>query len=225
MKASNTNTLLVNEIFYSIQGESLTAGEPTTFVRLTGCPLRCSYCDTSYAFKDGKELSFENIITKISSYNTSLVTVTGGEPLAQENCYTFLNLLSPRFSVSLETSNAYPIKDVNKNVTIILDVKTPKSNESDSNIELNYKYLKNNDQIKFVICDKTDYDWSVDYIRKHKLSEKCKILFSPSYDEMSPTELADLILSDGLQVRLQIQLHKCQGLNGVNFFCFNISCC
>ena len=208
MKASNTNTLLVNEIFYSIQGESLTAGEPTTFVRLTGCPLRCSYCDTSYAFKDGKELSFENIITKISSYNTSLVTVTGGEPLAQENCYTFLNLLSPRFSVSLETSNAYPIKDVNKNVTIILDVKTPKSNESDSNIELNYKYLKNNDQIKFVICDKTDYDWSVDYIRKHKLSEKCKILFSPSYDEMSPTELADLILSDGLQVRLQIQLHK-----------------
>ncbi len=208
MKASNTNTLLVNEIFYSIQGESLTAGEPTTFVRLTGCPLRCSYCDTSYAFKDGKELSFENIITKISSYNTSLVTVTGGEPLAQENCYTFLNLLSPRFSVSLETSNAYPIKDVNKNITIILDVKTPKSNESDSNIELNYKYLKNNDQIKFVICDKTDYDWSVDYIRKHKLSEKCKILFSPSYDEMSPTELADLILSDGLQVRLQIQLHK-----------------
>ena len=208
MKASNTNTLLVNEIFYSIQGESLTAGEPTTFIRLTGCPLRCSYCDTSYAFKDGKELSFENIITKISSYNTSLVTVTGGEPLAQENCYTFLNLLSPRFSVSLETSNAYPIKDVNKNTTIILDVKTPKSNESDSNIELNYNYLKNNDQIKFVICDKTDYDWSVDYIRKHKLSEKCKILFSPSYDEMSPTELADLILSDGLQVRLQIQLHK-----------------
>ena len=208
MKASNTNTLLVNEIFYSIQGESLTAGEPTTFIRLTGCPLRCSYCDTSYAFKDGKELSFENIITKISSYNTSLVTVTGGEPLAQENCYTFLNLLSPRFSVSLETSNAYPIKDVNKNTTIILDVKTPKSNESDSNIELNYNYLKNNDQIKFVICDKTDFDWSVDYIRKHKLSEKCKILFSPSYDEMSPTELADLILSDGLQVRLQIQLHK-----------------
>ncbi len=208
MKASNTNTLLVNEIFYSIQGESLTAGEPTTFVRLTGCPLRCSYCDTSYAFKDGKELSFESIITKISGYNTSLVTITGGEPLAQENCYTFLNLLSPRFSVSLETSNAYPIKDVNKNTTIILDVKTPKSNESDSNIELNYKYLKNNDQIKFVICDKTDYDWSVDYIRKHKLSEKCKILFSPSYDEMSPTELADLILSDGLQVRLQIQLHK-----------------
>ena len=208
MKASNTNTLLVNEIFYSIQGESLTAGEPTTFIRLTGCPLRCSYCDTSYAFKDGKELSFENIITKISSYNTSLVTVTGGEPLAQENCYTFLNLLSPRFSVSLETSNAYPIKNVNKNTTIILDVKTPKSNESDSNIELNYNYLKNNDQIKFVICDKTDYDWSVDYIRKHKLSEKCKILFSPSYDEMSPTELADLILSDGLQVRLQIQLHK-----------------
>ena len=208
MKASNTNTLLVNEIFYSIQGESLTAGEPTTFIRLTGCPLRCSYCDTSYAFKDGKELSFENIITKISSYNTSLVTVTGGEPLAQKNCYTFLNLLSPRFSVSLETSNAYPIKDVNKNTTIILDVKTPKSNESDSNIELNYNYLKNNDQIKFVICDKTDFDWSVDYIRKHKLSEKCKILFSPSYDEMSPTELADLILSDGLQVRLQIQLHK-----------------
>ena len=205
---SSNNTLLINEIFYSIQGESLTAGEPTTFIRLAGCPLRCSYCDTSYAFKDGDELSFESIISKISSYNTSLITVTGGEPLAQKNCYIFLDLLSSEFSVSLETSNAYPIKDVNKNITIILDVKTPKSNESDSNIEVNYNYLKNNDQIKFVICDKTDYDWSVDYIKKHKLSEKCKILFSPSYDEMSPTELAELILSDGLQVRLQIQLHK-----------------
>lgn len=205
---SSTNTLLINEIFYSIQGESLTAGEPTTFIRLAGCPLRCSYCDTSYAFKDGDELSFESIMSKISSYNTSLITVTGGEPLAQKNCYIFLDLLSSKFSVSLETSNAYPIKDVNKNITIILDVKTPKSNESDSNIEVNYNYLKNNDQIKFVICDKTDYDWSVDYIKKHKLSEKCKILFSPSYDEMSPTELAELILSDGLQVRLQIQLHK-----------------
>ena len=205
---SSNNTLLINEIFYSIQGESLTAGEPTTFIRLAGCPLRCSYCDTSYAFKDGDELSFESIISKISSYNTSLITVTGGEPLAQKNCYIFLDLLSSKFSVSLETSNAYPIKDVNKNITIILDVKTPKSNESDSNIEVNYNYLKNNDQIKFVICDKTDYDWSVDYIKKHKLSERCKILFSPSYDEMSPTELAELILSDGLQVRLQIQLHK-----------------
>ena len=205
---SSKNTLLINEIFYSIQGESLTAGEPTTFIRLAGCPLRCSYCDTSYAFKDGDELSFESIMSKISSYNTSLITVTGGEPLAQKNCYIFLDLLSSKFSVSLETSNAYPIKDVNKNITIILDVKTPKSNESDSNIEVNYNYLKNNDQIKFVICDKTDYDWSVDYIKKHKLSEKCKILFSPSYDEMSPTELAELILSDGLQVRLQIQLHK-----------------
>ncbi len=205
---SSRNTLLINEIFYSIQGESLTAGEPTTFIRLAGCPLRCSYCDTSYAFKDGDELSFESIMSKISSYNTSLITVTGGEPLAQKNCYIFLDLLSSKFSVSLETSNAYPIKDVNKNITIILDVKTPKSNESDSNIEVNYNYLKNNDQIKFVICDKTDYDWSVDYIKKHKLSEKCKILFSPSYDEMSPTELAELILSDGLQVRLQIQLHK-----------------
>jgi len=110
--------------------------------------------------------------------------------------------------VSLETSNAYPIKDVNKNISIVLDVKTPRSNESYSNLELNYNYLKNKDQIKFVICDKTDYEWSVDYIQKHKLDEKCKILFSPSYDEMSPTELADLILSDGLNVRLQIQLHK-----------------
>ena len=208
MKVSNINTLLINEIFYSIQGESLTAGEPTTFIRLAGCPLRCSYCDTSYAFKDGKELTFESIISEVTKYRTSFVTVTGGEPLAQKNCYAFLDILAPKFSVSLETSNAYPIRDVNKNITIILDVKTPRSNESDSNIETNYIYLKNNDQIKFVICDKDDYDWSVDYIEKHKLSEKCKILFSPSYDEMSPTELANLILSDGLQVRLQIQLHK-----------------
>ncbi len=208
LKVSKTNTLLINEIFYSIQGESLTAGEPTIFIRLAGCPLRCSYCDTSYAFKDGKVISFENIISKISDYNTSFVTVTGGEPLAQKNCYTFLDLLQNKFCVSLETSNAFPIQDINKNVTIILDVKTPRSNESESNIEANYNHLKNNDQIKFVICDKTDYDWSVDYVKKHRLSEKCKILFSPSYDEMSPTELADLILSDGLQVRLQIQLHK-----------------
>ncbi len=205
---SNKNSLLINEIFYSIQGESLTVGEPTAFVRLAGCPLRCSYCDTSYAFKDGKEFTFESIISKITDYNTSFITVTGGEPLAQKNCYTFLDLISPKFSVSLETSNAYPIKDVNKNTTIVLDVKTPRSNESDSNLEINYNYIKKNDQIKFVICDKADYDWSVDYIKKYRLSEKCKILFSPSYDEMSPTELADLILSDELKVRLQIQLHK-----------------
>ena len=205
---SNTNSLLISEIFYSIQGESLTVGEPTTFIRLAGCPLRCSYCDTSYAFKDGEEFTFESIISKITDYNTSFITVTGGEPLAQKNCYTFLDLISPTFSVSLETSNAYPIKDVNQNTTIVLDVKTPRSNESDSNLEINYNYIKKNDQIKFVICDKADYDWSVDYIKKHRLSEKCKILFSPSYDDMSPTELADLILSDQLKVRLQIQLHK-----------------
>jgi len=205
---SDTNTLLINEIFYSIQGESLTTGEPTIFIRLAGCPLRCSYCDTSYAFKDGEELSFDSIMSKISKYNTSYVTVTGGEPLSQKNCYTFLDLVSSKFLVSLETSNAYPIKDVNKNISIVLDVKTPRSNESNNNLELNYNYLKNKDQIKFVICDKTDYEWSVDYIQKYKLDEKCKILFSPSYDEMSPTELANLILSDGLNVRLQIQLHK-----------------
>ena len=205
---SENDTLFINEIFLSIQGESLSTGEPTTFVRLSGCPLRCSYCDTGYAFKDGKTLSYAEILKKIRENKTKYVTVTGGEPLAQKNCFKFLDTIAPNYEVSLETSNAYSIKSIHKDVIIVLDIKTPKSNESDSNIEDNYNHLKNNDQIKFVICDQEDYEWSVEYMYKHKLNDKCKVLFSPSYEEMDPKYLAEMILKDNIPVRLQIQLHK-----------------
>ena len=205
---SKDRTLMINEIFYSIQGESLSVGEPTTFIRLSGCPLRCSYCDTNYAFKDGKEYDFDKILKVVRDYNSRFVTVTGGEPLAQTNCISFLDLIANQYNVSLETSNAYSIREVNTNVTIVLDVKTPKSNESDSNMEENYNYLKNTDQIKFVICDLDDYEWSKKYINDYKLLEKCNILFSPSYDEMPLEDLANRILDDNLPVRLQFQFHK-----------------
>ena len=205
---SKNRTLMINEIFYSIQGESLSVGEPTTFIRLSGCPLRCSYCDTNYAFKDGEEYDFDKILKVVRDYNSRFVTVTGGEPLAQTNCISFLDLIANEYNVSLETSNAYSIREVNTNVTIVLDVKTPKSNESDSNMEENYNYLKNTDQIKFVICDLDDYEWSKKYINDYKLLEKCNILFSPSYDEMPLEDLANRILDDNLPVRLQFQFHK-----------------
>tara|TARA_B100000953_G_scaffold281305_1_gene258700 strand:- start:2296 stop:2934 length:639 start_codon:yes stop_codon:yes gene_type:complete len=202
------NSLVVNEIFYSIQGESLTTGIPTVFVRLTGCPLRCSYCDTEYAFTEGKKMSFDEIISSINKYNCKNITVTGGEPLAQKNTLLFLDKISNSYEVSLETSNALSIKGINKNITIVLDIKTPNSNESDKNIIDNYKYLKKDDQVKFVICELEDYYWAKDYIFNNKLYEICNILISPSHGEMSLKRLADQILLDNLPARLQIQLHK-----------------
>ncbi len=156
------NSLIVNEIFYSIQGESLTTGVPTVFVRLTGCPLRCSYCDTEYAFTEGKKMSFDEIISSVNKYNCKNITVTGGEPLAQKNTLLFLDKISNSYEVSLETSNALSIKGINKKITIVLDIKTPNSNESDKNIIGNYKYLKKDDQVKFVICELEDYYWAKD---------------------------------------------------------------
>ena len=202
------NSLVVNEIFYSIQGESLTTGIPTVFVRLTGCPLRCSYCDTEYAFTEGKKMSFDEIISSINKYNCKNITVTGGEPLAQKNTLLFLDKISNSYEVSLETSNALSIKGINKNITIVLDIKTPNSNESNKNIIDNYKYLKKDDQVKFVICELEDYYWAKDYIFNNKLYEICNILISPSHGEMSLKRLADQILLDNLPARLQIQLHK-----------------
>ena len=202
------NSLVVNEIFYSIQGESLTTGIPTVFVRLTGCPLRCSYCDTEYAFTEGKKMSFDEIISSINKYNCKNITVTGGEPLAQKNTLLFLDKISNSYEVSLETSNALSIKGINNNITIVLDIKTPNSNESDKNIIDNYKYLKKDDQVKFVICELEDYYWAKDYIFNNKLYEICNILISPSHGEMSLKRLADQILLDNLPARLQIQLHK-----------------
>ena len=202
-------TLIINEIFYSIQGETSRSGIPTTFVRLTGCPLRCSYCDTKYAFKDGIKKSFDEVLFEINQNKTKYITITGGEPLAQKNILLFMKeLCDLKYSVSIETSNAYTIEEIDPRVSIILDIKTPASNEADKNIVENYNHLKTIDEIKFVICNLSDFNWSKDYIKKYNLTSKCQIIFSPSYEEMPLSELADLILRDGLNVRLQAQLHK-----------------
>jgi len=203
------NSLIINEIFYSIQGESLSSGLPTIFIRLTGCPLRCQYCDTSYAFTEGKKKSFEKIIEEIKKYKCMNVTITGGEPLSQQNTKDFINLLiSDSYSVSIETSNAVSIKNINYAAIIILDIKTPDSNESDKNIIENYKFLKKCDQIKFVICSQSDYLWAKNYIDKYKLNDICNIIMSPSFGEMDIQVLAEFMLKDNLPVRLQTQLHK-----------------
>ena len=203
------NSLIVNEIFYSIQGESLSSGLPTIFIRLTGCPLRCQYCDTSYAFTEGKKKSFEKIIEEIKKYKCMNVTITGGEPLSQKNTKDFINLLiSDSYNVSVETSNAVSIKNINDAAIIVLDIKTPDSNESDKNLIENYKFLKKCDQIKFVICSKSDYQWAKDYINKYELNEICNIIMSPSFGEMDIQILAEFMLKDNLPVRLQTQLHK-----------------
>ncbi len=203
------DTLTINEIFYSIQGETSRSGFPTTFVRLTGCPLRCSYCDTEYAFKNGSKMSFDEIVSEIKKNNSLYVTVTGGEPLAQKNVIPFLRYLCDMdYSVSIETSNAYDISDIDSRVSIILDVKTPASLESDKNLISNYKKLKPMDEIKFVICNLDDFNWSRDYISSYNLESFCPILFSPSYDDMPISELAELILKHSMNVRLQAQLHK-----------------
>lgn len=206
---SKVNTLIINEIFHSIQGETSRTGLPTTFIRLTGCPLRCSYCDTEYAFTDGSKMSFDEIIEILKKYNSKYLTVTGGEPLAQKNVLLFLEkVCNLNYSVSIETSNCLDISTVDSRVSIILDIKTPASNESDKNKIENYRYLKPKDEIKFVICNKDDFIWAKEYISKHNLDNYCPVLFSPSYDEMPIAELAELIIEHSLNVRLQTQLHK-----------------
>jgi len=206
---SKVNTLIINEIFHSIQGETSRTGLPTTFIRLTGCPLRCSYCDTEYAFTDGSKMSFDEIIKILKKYNSKYLTVTGGEPLAQKNVLLFLETVcNLNYSVSIETSNCLDISTIDSRVSIILDIKTPASNESDKNKIENYRYLKPKDEIKFVICNKDDFIWAKGYISEYNLDNYCPVLFSPSYDEMSIAELAELIIEHSLNVRLQTQLHK-----------------
>lgn len=204
-----SDRLRITEIFYSLQGEARDVGIPTVFVRLTGCPLRCHYCDTSYAFTGGEWLDFDVIVSKIRQYKTKFVTVTGGEPLAQKACLDFLQrLLECGFQVSLETSGALDISQVNPGVCTVMDIKTPASGEVDRNRFDNIKYLKDNDQVKFVICDYDDYEWSCQQITKYKLDDICEVLLSPSYGQIEPAELAGWILRDQLAVRMQIQLHK-----------------
>ncbi len=203
------NRLKITEIFYSLQGESNTVGIPTIFIRLTGCPLRCLYCDTEYAFYGGEWRSFDSILSEIKKYPTNYITVTGGEPLAQKKCVNLLKLLcDANYQVSLETSGAIDISNIDSRVVKVLDAKTPGSGECEKNLYSNYCYLNANDQIKFVICDRADYDWAKNLILKYKLTEQCEILFSVSQQQLVAKELADWILADGLAVRFQVQLHK-----------------
>ena len=201
--------LRVNEIFHSLQGEADAIGYPTVFVRLTGCPLRCGYCDTEYAFHNGDWLDLNAIIDKVQSYGTRYVCVTGGEPLAQPACLKLLELLcNADLSVSLETSGAMDIGGVDARVSRVVDIKTPGSGEHEHNRFENFDCLTLRDQVKFVICSRADYDWSKAFLVEHRLSSRCRILFSPSYHDVSGTALAEWILADRLPVRFQIQLHK-----------------
>ena len=201
--------LKVNEIFYSLQGESSYVGLPTIFIRLTGCPMRCSYCDTAYAFNVGNNFTIDQILENIAKYKTKNVTVTGGEPLAQKECWNLLKILCDKgYIVSLETGGAISISKVDDRVKVILDIKTPKSGEDKNNDWGNLKLIKLTDEIKFVISDKEDYIWSKDVLIREKLNEKALILFSPAYGDIDPKDLAEWILEDFLPVRFQIQLHK-----------------
>lgn len=199
----------VTEVFFSLQGETRTVGLPTVFIRLTGCPLRCRYCDTAYAFSGGHWMSFDQIKTRIARHNTRYVTVTGGEPLAQKTCLPLLReLCDAGYRVSLETSGALDVGGVDGRVVKVIDLKTPGSGEADRNRYANLDCLGADDQVKFVICDRADYQWSKDLLLRHDLPARCEVLFSPSHGQLSPTHLAEWILADQLPVRLQVQLHK-----------------
>jgi 7-carboxy-7-deazaguanine synthase len=201
--------LRVSEIFHSLQGETSTVGLRTVFVRLTGCPLRCGYCDTSYAFKGGEWMALEQVLRRVADYLPQYVTVTGGEPLAQHGCIVLLGALCDAgYRVSLETSGALDISAVDPRVVRVMDLKTPGSGEMEKNLYSNIEQLKPQDQIKFVICDRTDYEWACEKVRQWSMSERCEVLFSPAQGSLNASDLADWIVGDRLPVRLQIQLHK-----------------
>ncbi len=207
--APKTKRLRINEIFHSLQGEADAVGYPTVFVRLTGCPLRCSYCDTEYAFHAGDWRDVDSILDEVRRYGARHVCVTGGEPLAQPNCLGLLQrLCDAGFEVSLETSGAMDVAQVDPRVYRVIDVKTPDSNEAARNRLENFPLLSRRDQLKFVIGSRADYDWSKDFIAAQGLGERCRILFSPSYHELPAATLAEWILADKLPVRFQLQLHK-----------------
>jgi 7-carboxy-7-deazaguanine synthase len=199
----------INEIFHSIQGEAKNSGKPTVFIRTAGCPFRCTYCDTEYAFTEGKQVKISEIISKVKSYDSNYVTVTGGEPLAQTNIKVLLTtLLENSFKVSLETSGLVDICDVPQGVEIVMDIKTPSSKENHKNIKSNLSLIKNNDVLKFVIGNKSDYEWSKKYIIENNLTLFKNIYFSPVHENLELSEIADWILRDRLNVTLQLQLHK-----------------
>jgi 7-carboxy-7-deazaguanine synthase len=204
-----TERLKITEIFLSLQGESVDAGWPTVFVRLTGCPLRCVYCDTAYAFHGGEWRSFDQLLDEVAGHGVRHVCVTGGEPLAQNNCLGLLErLCDAGYDVSLETSGAIDIRPVDRRVTRVVDLKTPGSGECARNLMDNLDDLREEDVLKFVICDRADYEWSRDLVRERRLFERCPVFFSPSWGQQDPATLGEWILADRLPVRLQLQLHK-----------------
>jgi 7-carboxy-7-deazaguanine synthase len=201
--------LKITEIFRSLQGEGDAVGFPTVFVRLTGCPLRCQYCDTAYAFTGGQWWTLEEILARVRALDARHVCVTGGEPLAQRNCLPLLaRLCDAGFEVSLETSGALPVAEVDPRVRRVVDVKTPASGEMGRNLLEQLGELGARDQIKFVICDRGDYEWSRALVRERSLQQRSMVLFSPSYEQLPARQLADWILEDRLPVRMQLQLHK-----------------
>lgn len=201
--------LRISEIFFSLQGETSRIGLPTVFIRLTGCPLRCTYCDTSYAFTGGQNMSVAEILERVAGYGARYVTVTGGEPLAQKNCQPLLNALCGEgYEVSLETGGALDIGGVDARVMRVLDIKTPASGEMGKNRWENLALLTQHDEIKFVLCDENDYRWARQIISQHRLAEKCAVTFSPAHGALDATQLAEWILRDRMAVRMQVQLHK-----------------
>jgi 7-carboxy-7-deazaguanine synthase len=203
------NRLRITEIFFSLQGETSRSGLPTVFVRLTGCPLRCGYCDTAYAFQGGEWRTIPDILAQVAAYPTRYVTVTGGEPLAQKACPELLAALCDAgYDVSLETSGALDIRPVDRRVSRIVDLKTPGSGEVERNLLANLDDLTRHDELKFVLVDEDDYRWAKAMLDEHGLAARCPVLFSPAADRLPPRQLADWILRDGLPVRLQLQLHK-----------------
>lgn len=201
--------LRITELFYSLQGEALDSGTPTVFVRLTGCPLRCTYCDSEYAFHGGEWFDFDTLLAQVAEHGATHVCVTGGEPLAQPNCRAFLErLCNAGYSVSLETSGAIDIAGIDPRVSRVVDIKTPASGECHRNRWDNLDALTPHDQLKFVICDRADFDWAIDCVRERGLTARCTVWFSPSWGQVEPADLAAWILEAGVPVRLQLQLHK-----------------
>jgi len=201
--------LKITEIFHSLQGEALQAGLPTVFIRLTGCPLRCTYCDSEYAFYGGEWMHFDDILSEVRRHETPHVCVTGGEPLAQKRCSELLALLCDEgFKVSLETSGAVDIGLADRRVSRVMDLKTPDSGEANKNLWSNLDELTANDQVKFVICSRADYEWARAQLGERKLDSCCEVLFSPAWGQVEIKDLAEWILEDHLPVRFQLQLHK-----------------
>lgn len=202
-------SLRISEIFFSLQGETSRVGLPTVFVRLTGCPLRCTYCDTTYAFTGGQTMSLQSILQQVAQYSPRFITVTGGEPLSQKNSLLLMRALCDAgYEVSLETGGMLDVSGVDERVSKVVDLKTPASGEMARNLLSNLEHLYPQDEIKFVLCGEADYQWAKQMMTEHRLAERCDVLFSPAQGQLAPKELAEWILRDRLPVRLQVQLHK-----------------